>query len=60
MFDVFYNGGVCDVGTKIEDNNPLCGTTRTWSCKGINGGAKASCSYSNVCRNIDIDLDPIL
>ncbi len=41
--------GVCNAGSIIGDNGQTsCGTTRTWSCQGLNGGLNSgSCSYVN-------------
>jgi len=41
-------GGTCVVGTVINDNNlTACGTTRTWQCEGLNGGATADGTLYN-------------
>ncbi|MFO0110717.1 MAG: hypothetical protein ACK52W_09355, partial [Alphaproteobacteria bacterium] len=41
-------GGACTAGTVAGDNGATaCGTTRTWSCNGLNGGTNASCSLAN-------------
>lgn len=40
--------GACVAGTPSGDNGETaCGTTRSWTCNGANGGANASCSKSN-------------
>jgi len=42
------SAGSCSSGTKANDNNAsACGTTRTWQCRGSNGGNTASCSKPN-------------
>lgn len=41
-------GGACTAGSSTGDNGATsCGTTRTWTCQGLNGGSNASCSKSN-------------
>lgn len=41
-------GGACAAGTPTSDNGQTaCGTTRSWSCNGSNGGSNASCSRAN-------------
>jgi sugar lactone lactonase YvrE len=41
-------GGACAVGTATGDNNlTACGTTRAWTCNGLDGGTAASCSLAN-------------
>ena len=40
--------GACGAGSVSGDNGATaCGTTRTWSCVGSNGGSTAGCSSSN-------------
>ncbi len=42
------SAGSCSKGTKANDNvASSCGTTRTWQCRGSNGGNTASCSKPN-------------
>ncbi|MFN8929397.1 MAG: hypothetical protein ACK5WQ_03405 [Alphaproteobacteria bacterium] len=41
-------GGACTTGTAAGDNGLTgCGSTRTWTCNGSNGGTNASCSLTN-------------
>jgi hypothetical protein len=38
----------CTAGSATSDNGQTaCGTTRTWTCAGANGGSNASCSMAN-------------
>ena len=42
------SSGACSAGSASGDNGATaCGTTRTWSCVGANGGSTASCSQAN-------------
>ena len=44
-------GNYCANGTTYAGNDnglTACGTNRTWTCNGLNGGAPASCSVPNV------------
>ena len=43
------SSGVCNAGTKISDNGQIsCGTTRSWTCQGLNGGVSSgTCNYIN-------------
>jgi hypothetical protein len=40
--------GACSAGTVSGDNGATaCGTTRTWTCNGSDGGTNANCSKAN-------------
>lgn len=40
--------GACSAGNVSGDNGlTACGTTRVWSCNGLNGGSNASCSNTH-------------
>ena len=49
------SAGICSVGRYNNDDNhtTTCGTNRTWSCAGINGGTTANCLIANAACQIN-------